>query len=140
MIRTELIVKTLDGGQQFFGFVNCVATLGFVSQDFVRLFSLTTRKSHAKTPFRIANGQRVKSSTVYDITLELARREFQRNFCVLRDLRAADPVLGLPWLDDEHASLQFGTTRVFTRVDRAKVETRIEERRPECLLMSCDKI
>jgi hypothetical protein len=45
-------------------------------------------------------------------------------------------VLDLPWLDDEHASLQFGTTRVFTLMDGAAVETQIEERRPECLLMS----
>jgi hypothetical protein len=30
----------------------------------------------------------------------------------LRDLRVANVVLGLPWLDDEHASLQFGTTQI----------------------------
>jgi hypothetical protein len=59
----------------------------------------------------------VTSSTVYDITFELVRHEFQRTFYVLRDLPGADIVLGLPWLDDEHASLQFGTTHVFTLMD-----------------------
>jgi hypothetical protein len=44
------------------------------------------------------------------VTFELARHEFQRTFYVLHDLRVADLVLGLPWLDDE----QFGTTRAFT--------------------------
>jgi hypothetical protein len=29
---------------------------------------------------------------------------------VLTNLRAADLILGLPWLDDEQASLQFGST------------------------------
>jgi hypothetical protein len=38
--------------------------------------------------------------------------------------------MGLPWLDDEHASLQFGTTRVFTLMDRTSVETELEDRRP----------
>jgi hypothetical protein len=82
----------------------------------------------------------VTSSTVCDITFELAHHEFQRIFYVLRDLRAADLVLGLPWLDDEHPSLQFGTTRVFTLVDGIAVETQVEERRPECLLMSPTKV
>jgi hypothetical protein len=47
---------------------------------------------------------------------------------------------GLSWLDDEHASLQFGTKRVFTMVDGTTVETQIEERRYECLLISFSKI
>jgi hypothetical protein len=60
-------------------------------------------------------------------------------FYVERDLRAPDLVLGLLWLDDEQASLQFGTTRVFTRMD-GTLETQIEERRLGCLLMSSSKI
>jgi hypothetical protein len=82
----------------------------------------------------------VTSSTVCDITFELARHEFQRTFYVLRDLRAADLVLGLPWLDDEHPSLQFGTTRVFTMMDEKAVGTKIKERRPKCLLISSTKV
>jgi hypothetical protein len=46
----------------------------------------------------------------------------------------------LPWLDDEHASLQFGTTRVFTLMDGKTLDTHIKERRPECMLMSSGKI
>ena len=42
---------------------------------------------------------------------------FNGFFTFLRDLRAADLILGLPWLDDEHASLQFGSTRVLTLID-----------------------
>jgi hypothetical protein len=40
-----------------------------------------------------------------DITLELARHEFKWTYNVLHDLRDANLVLGLPWLDDEQASL-----------------------------------
>jgi hypothetical protein len=123
LIRTELTVKTRDGGHQIFGLVDCAATLDFVSEDSVRRFALHTRKSLTKTLVRLANGQRVTSSTVCDVTFELARPEFQRNFYVLRDSRADDLVMGLPWLDDEHASLQFGSTLVFTPMDGTKMET-----------------
>jgi hypothetical protein len=64
------------------------------------------------THVRLAKGQRVTSLTVCDVTFELARHEVQRTFYVLRDLRAADLVMDLPWLDDEHASLEFGASRV----------------------------
>jgi hypothetical protein len=62
------------------------------------------------------------------------------NFTVLRDLRTTDLIMGLPWLDDEHASLQFGTTTVFTLMNGTTVETTLEERRPECLLLSSTKV
>jgi hypothetical protein len=126
-------VKTSDGGHQISGLVDCAATLYFVSGDFVRRFALQTRKYVTKTPFRLANGQRVTFSTIRDVAFELARHEFHF-------LRAADLILGLPWLDDEHASLQFGTTRVFTLMDGTTVDTTLEERRPECLLMSSTKV
>jgi hypothetical protein len=129
-------VKTSDGGQLIFGLVDCAATLDFMPEDFVRRFALQTRKSLTKTLARVANGQRVTSSTVCNVTFEEARNEFQRTFYDLRDLRASDFVMCLPWLDEEHASLQFGTTRVFTLMDGTTLETRLEERRPECLLMS----
>jgi hypothetical protein len=82
----------------------------------------------------------VTSSTVCDITFERARHEFQRTFYVLRDLRVVDIVLVLPWLDDEKTSLQFDTTRVFTVMDGTNVDTRTNERKPECLLVSLGKI
>jgi hypothetical protein len=135
-----MTVKTLDGGHQITGLVDCAATLDFVSEDFVRRFALHTRKSLTKTHVCLANGQRVTSSTVCDVTFELARHEFQRNFYLLRDLRVADLVMGIPWLDDEHASLQFGSTKVFTLMDGTTVETQLEERRPECLLMCSTKV
>jgi hypothetical protein len=50
-------MKTHDGGHQISGLVNCVATLDFVSEDFVRRFALQTRKSLTKTHVRLANGQ-----------------------------------------------------------------------------------
>jgi hypothetical protein len=140
LIRTELTVKTSDGGHQISGFVDCAATLDFVSKDFVRRLALQTGKSLNKTYVRLANGQRVTSSTVCDVTFGLARHEIPRTFYVSRDLRAADLILGLPWLDDEHASLQFGTTMVFTPMDGTSVETQLEERRPDCLLMSSTKV
>jgi 8-oxo-dGTP pyrophosphatase MutT (NUDIX family) len=76
LIRTELTVKAPYGGHRIIGLVDCVATLDFVSEDFVRRFALQTRKSLTKTHVRLANGQRVTSSTVCDITFELARHEF----------------------------------------------------------------
>jgi hypothetical protein len=79
----------------------------------VRRFALQTLELLTNAPIRLANGQRATSFTVRDITFdELARPDFQLTFYVLRDLRAVDLVLNLPWLDDKHASLQFGTTRV----------------------------
>jgi hypothetical protein len=79
-------VKTLDDGQLIFGQVDCAATLGFVSEDFVRRLALQTRKSPTKSHIRLANGQRATSSTVCDVIFEMARHEFQRTFSVLRDL------------------------------------------------------
>jgi hypothetical protein len=66
----------------------------------------------------------------------VARHEFERAFHVLRDLRVEDVVLGLPWVDDEQASLQLGTTRGFTLMDVTTIEVRTKERRPEFLLVS----
>jgi hypothetical protein len=68
----------------------------------------------------------VTPSTVSDVTFVLARHEFQRIFYVLRDFHAVDLVLGLPWLDDEHASLQFGTTRDSNLMDGTTLETQLK--------------
>jgi hypothetical protein len=140
LIRTELAVKTHDGGQPILGMVDCAATLDLVSEDFVRRFALQTLRSLTIILIRLANGHRVTSSTVCDVTFEPARHISQRRFYVLRDLRAADLVLGLPRLDDEHASLQFRTTGVFTLMDSTAVETQVEERRHGCLLVSSTKV
>jgi hypothetical protein len=90
LIRTEVTVKTLDGGHRISGLVDCVATLDFVSEDFVRRFAFRTRQTLTKTHVRLANGQRVTSSTVCDVTFKVARHEFQRTFYVLRDFCVAD--------------------------------------------------
>jgi hypothetical protein len=140
LIRRELTVKTPNGGQLVTCLVDCAVTFDLVFGDFVRRLAMQNRKSLTKTPLRLANGQRVTSSIVYDVNCELSRHEFQRTFYVLRDLRAANLVLGLPWLDEEHASLQFGTTRAFTLMDGTSIETQLEERRSECLLMSSIKV
>jgi hypothetical protein len=103
LIPTERNVKTGDGGQPISGLVDCVATLDFVPKNLVQRYSLPPRKSKVQTPAALVNGQCAASSTVCDISIELARHEFQRTFCVLRDLRATGMALGLPWLDDEQA-------------------------------------
>jgi hypothetical protein len=92
-----------------------------------------------KTHVRLANGQRVTSSTVFDVTLSWLDTNFNGLFAS-RDLRAVDVIMGLPWLYDEHASLQFGSTMVFTLMDGTTVETTLEERLPECLMMSSTKV
>jgi hypothetical protein len=56
LMRTELTVKTPDGGHRISDLVDCAATLDFVSEDFVRRFALQTRKSLTKTHVRLANG------------------------------------------------------------------------------------
>jgi hypothetical protein len=124
LIRTKLNVKNYNGGHLIFGSFDIVAALDFVSKDFARRFSLPSLKSKVKTPARLTNGQRVTPSKVCETTFELDRHEFKRTFSVLRDLRVGDLVLGLPWLDDEEASLWFGTTRVFTLMDGTIVEIR----------------
>jgi hypothetical protein len=93
LIRTEVIVKTPDGGQLISGLVDCATTLDFVSKDFVKDFAFQTLKSMTKTRVRLANGQRVTCSTVCDVTFELACHKFQRTVYVLRDLRLNDLVL-----------------------------------------------
>jgi hypothetical protein len=51
LIRTELIVKTLDGGHLISGLVDCAATLDFVSEDFVRRFALQTGSLRLRPQF-----------------------------------------------------------------------------------------
>jgi hypothetical protein len=75
-LQAELNVKAHEGGELTSGLVDYAATHDFPPQDFVRRFSLPTRKSKVKTQVRLANGQLVTSSTVCDITFDLARQEF----------------------------------------------------------------
>jgi C4-dicarboxylate-specific signal transduction histidine kinase len=49
LIRTTQTVKAPDGGHQISGLVDCAATLDFVLEDFLRRFTLQTRKSLTKT-------------------------------------------------------------------------------------------
>jgi hypothetical protein len=48
-------------------------------------------------------------------------------FLVLLDLLAADIDLGLPWLGDEQAALEFGTKRIFTLMDGTVIENQVIE-------------
>jgi hypothetical protein len=54
------------------------------------------RKTSIKTLIRLANGLRVTSTEVCDVSFILTQHEFDRTFLILRDLRVADVVLGLP--------------------------------------------
>jgi methyl coenzyme M reductase subunit C len=84
LIRAELSVKSLDGGQQIAGSVDCASTLlDFVYKELVRRFTLLTMESKAITPIRLANGQRVTSSTFCEITFKVAKHEFKQTFNVL---------------------------------------------------------
>jgi hypothetical protein len=68
-------------------------------------------------------------------------RSFVRTFHVVHDVRAADIVSGLPWLDDEHATLKFGAERLFTLFTKGIViENQVIEIRPECALLSSTKV
>jgi hypothetical protein len=58
----------------------------------------------------------------------------------MRDLRAADLVVGLPWLDAEQAALQLCTTSFFTPMDGTIMEVQPYDRPLECLLMSYGKV
>jgi hypothetical protein len=108
-------------------------TDAWLSEGFVELFHLPTLKSKTKMSVRLVNGQRVTSSTFFEIIFELARHEFKRTFYVLRDLRDNDMVLGLPWLDDEQALFEFSTTCVFTlMMEGTIVEIHTVDRRRGC--------
>jgi hypothetical protein len=52
-----------DGGEQFFRFIDCTTTFDFVSEDFVRRFSIPTVKS--KTPS--STRQRSACNLLYDL-------------------------------------------------------------------------
>jgi hypothetical protein len=73
------------------------------------------------------------------VTFLLLSLGFVRMFHVLRDLRAANIVLGLPWLDDKQATREFGADRLFTLRDGTIIENQVIERPPQCLLMSSTK-
>jgi hypothetical protein len=49
------------------------------------------------------------------------------DFYALRDLRAGDLVIGLPWQENEQASLQLGETRVFALMHGRIMETHTDE-------------
>jgi hypothetical protein len=75
------------------------------------------------TQVRLPNGQRVTFSTVCEFSIDMARHEIQRIFYVLRDLHVCHTVFGSPWLDDEQASIQFGSTHVFTLMGGSDVDS-----------------
>jgi hypothetical protein len=138
--RVELNVKTPHGGQQISGLVYCAVTLDFELEDFVRRFSLSTRKSKVRTPCKLANGQNVTSSTVCDITFDLARHELQRTFYVLRYLRDVD-MLGTRFI-----TMARRLTRLFTdrhdacfHPDGGYNIGHLDKRVLECLLISFGK-
>jgi hypothetical protein len=66
------------------------------------------QKLSTKINVRLANGHRVASTKVCDISFTVAQHDFVRSFHVFRHLRAADIVLGLPWLAVEQATLEVG--------------------------------
>jgi hypothetical protein len=48
--------------------------------------------------------------------------------------------LGLPWLDDEQATLKFGAERLLALLDGTVIENQVIERRPERQLLSSTKV
>jgi hypothetical protein len=70
----------------------------------------------------------------------VAQHAFLPAFYVVRDLRAADIVLGLPWLDDEQATLEFGAEGHFTMIDGTMIKKHMIERRPAFLSMSSTEV
>jgi hypothetical protein len=70
------------------------------------------RKSSTITHVRLTKGQRVSLTKVCDISFTIDEHDCVRTFHALCDFRAADVVLDLPWLDDEQATLKFGTERL----------------------------
>jgi hypothetical protein len=70
------------------------------------------RKSSTKAHVRLDNGKRGVLHF-----FNVAQHDFLRTFHVIRNFHAAGIVMGLPWLDDEQATLKFGTERLFTLMD-----------------------
>jgi hypothetical protein len=75
------------------------------------------------------------------ISFRVYQHEFARRFHVLRDFRAADMVLGSPWLNDDQATLTFGTERlIITLMDGNVIKNQVIKRRTKCLLLSSTKV
>jgi hypothetical protein len=98
------------------------------------------RKSTSKTPIQLANGQRLATCKVCEVPFTIAWQEFVRTFHALCDLRVADIVLGLPWLNDKQGNLKFGTKLIFPVMNGTSVENQAVHRRPECLLLLSTKV
>jgi hypothetical protein len=106
-----LTVSSSGGMRQQTTMVDCAATVDLVSEDFAT-FGSQMRKSSTKTFVQLVDGQRDESTKVYGISFTVTQHEFAFTFHVVSDLRAADIVLGLPWLDDGQASNIFDTKRL----------------------------
>jgi hypothetical protein len=105
-----LSVSTSDGQPHGLALVDCAATLDFVSEYFVTRIRLSIRKAPIEYVYvRLANGQRVSTSTLCEVKIALAQCDFVHT---IRDLGAADIVLGLPWQDAKQG------TRTFSSAER----------------------
>jgi hypothetical protein len=75
---------------------------------FVTAYAKVKDQDFSSTP------QRTTCNVFYNLQdyFRAGSTRVQMDFYVLRDLRATDRVFGLPSLDDEQTSLEFGTVRV----------------------------
>jgi hypothetical protein len=90
-LQIVLSVSTSVGQRQQTTLGDCAATLDFVLEEFAMRMGLQMRNSSTKTLVRLANGQRVASAKVCDISFIVVQHEFVHAFtffaiCVLRTL------------------------------------------------------
>ena len=121
--------------------IDNAASLDFMSEDFARRHNLQIDKVNSKIPVKLANGQRVVCTQSVIVNMDIADHRYEnRMFFVLRDLKVADVVLGLTWLDEAEVTIKYGTQRILTLNDGTYVETASIDRRPQCSIISAKRL
>lgn len=121
--------------------VDNAASLDFMSEDFARRHNLQIDKAKIKMPVKLANGQRVNCGQTATVSIEVAGHRYEnRVFHILRELKVADVVLGLTWLDDAEVTVKYGENRIMTLSDGTYVDTTSVDRRPQCSIISATRV
>ena len=119
--------------------LDTAATMSFVSENFVKTHSLTSRRAE-KLAVRVANGSRINSTRVVHLDAVRIGQKLYDNlsFRVLPHLKAADLVLGLPTL--KQLGIMIHPAECSVTIKEEKIPCHLEERRVECSLITPAKL
>ena len=119
--------------------LDTAATMSFVSENFVKTHSLTSRRAE-KLVVRVANGSRINSTrVVHPDAVRICQKLYDNlSFRVLPHLKAADLVLGLPTL--KQLGIMIHPAECSVTIKEEKIPCHLEERRVECSLITPAKL